>query len=172
MALTVEQFRQRVETTLGDEALGALLSAAYEAIANSDIGPPGDVSEFITVDGGDLLVLSRPADTIVSVVERGVTLSSDDYALRTPTILLRLRTGTHPSSYWRGRVEPTYTVEDGLERDRIAAELVALELAYQPGVVSRRIGEWSETYAQGDRSYAQEREAIFGSYFAAGGAFV
>jgi hypothetical protein len=173
MAVTVEQIKRRVETTLSDEDLGALIAAAYEAIAKSDIGPPGPVTELLTADAGDLLMLSRSAATVTSIIERKVTLAADDYDLATPNLLVRLATGTHPASCWRGRVEVTYPVDDDSERDRIAAELVALDVTHKAGLTSIRIGEFAETYAANSVfNYEIEREAILASYQAGGGAFV
>jgi hypothetical protein len=168
MTLTVTTFRQRVETAIGDEALDALLTDTYEAIARV-LGPAGPLTEVLTADAGDVLLLSRPAASIDSVIEEAVELDPTDYGLKTAHLLIRLTTGVHPSRRWRGRPEITYLVRgDDAERDRIALALASLELTFKPGLASQHLGQWSESY-QTSPSYAEQRDAIFASYHEAGG---
>lgn len=173
MALTVDLVRERVPTSLSDEALGSLITDTYASIA-STLGAAGPITELLTADAGDLLMLSRPPASIDTVVEQDIELDPEDYSLSTTHLLRRLATGPHPARRWRGRPEVTYTVlNDEAERDRIALALIALELTHQPGLVSQRIGEYSETYGQGAASYSQERADIFASYHASGpGGFI
>jgi hypothetical protein len=172
VALSVDQVRERVETSLSDEALDSLLAAQYTAIA-SKFGPEGPITELLTGDAGDLLLLSRPAASISEVVEMGAELDPDDYALQTRHLLVRLSTGPNPSRRWRGRIGITYAIAgDPEERDRIALALVGLELNHKPGITSIKIGQFSEAYGQGARSYPEEREAIFASYHAAPGGYI
>ena len=166
--MNVVQFREHVTTSLGDEPLQRLLDAAAEAIV-AVMGPyltDGTIDEIITPRGpGPLLRLSRRAESIDEIIEGTTTLAADDYQLRSSGyILRRLDTGTNPASYWRNRVYVTYLPQSDLaERDRVQLELVKLDLAYQPGITQETIGSWSETLAQGDRTYQVERAAILAS---------
>jgi hypothetical protein len=171
VALSVEQVRERVEARLSDEALGSLLADTYASIAR-ELGPEGPLTEVLTGDAEDVLLLSRQPESIESVIENGIGLDEGDYALR-GLLLLRLSTGPHPAQRWRGRPEITYTVlSDASERDRLAIALVKLELNTHPGVTSIKLGQFSETYAQGDNTYARERAAIFASYHGGDGGFI
>jgi hypothetical protein len=173
VALTPAQVRERLETTLSDESLEALITATYEAIAGV-LGPAGPITELLTADAGDVLLLSRPAIAEgITVLEQGVELDDEDYALKTSHLLIRLSTGPNPSRRWRGRPEITYSVlGDDAERDRIALALIGLDLTYKPGITSIKLGDFSEAYGQGARSYPDERAAIFASYFAEQGGFI
>jgi hypothetical protein len=169
MALTIALVRERAQTSLSDEALGSLLADTYLSLARV-LGPAGPLTELLTADAGDLLLLSRPADEITTVVELEEELDPADYALQTTHLLVRLSTGPNPSSRWRGRPAVTYTVlNDEAERDRLALALIKLELDHHPGLVSRRLGEYSEAYGQGAGNYSQERDDIFASYHGTGG---
>lgn len=168
--LDVDGLRGHVTTDLDDEALGLLLDAAYEAIdAYAGTGAAGDypasLTELISPGPGDLLMLSRPAAGITSVIECDSTLAADDYELIGAQMLRRLTTGTHPSSRWRGRVQPTYEPKaDENERDRVAIALVNLDVNHSPGLVSEKLGDWAETHASGaDGSYAAQRADILAS---------
>lgn len=154
--LTVDDLRQHIESDKADAALQLLLNAAYETIdAYLGIGSGDDVRELLTAGPGDLLMLSRKAASITSVKEWAgdaseLTLEADDYDLVDRQLLRRLATGTNPSHVWRNRVEPTYApMEDSARRDAVAIDLVRIDLDLPPGLVSQKLGEWSETYAQG-----------------------
>lgn len=169
MALTIELVRERAETSLSAEALGSLLADTYLSI-DRVLGPAGPITELLTADAGDLLLLSRPADEISAVVELDRALDPADYALQTTHLLVRLSTGPNPSSRWRGRPAVTYTVlNDEAERDRLALALIKLDLDHHPGLTSRRLGEYAETFGQGAGTYSQERADIFASYHGSGG---
>lgn len=170
--ITVEQLLEHVTTDLGEDALGRLLDAAYEAIEKA-AGPGSDsdyasnVSELITPGPGDLVRLSKPATAVVTVTEGTTDLAADDYELRASGQLLRrLSTGTNPRSRWCGRVDVTYTpVSDVNDRDRVAIALVKLDIDHQPGVQSETLGDHSITFASGGagNSYAEQRAAILAS---------
>ena len=173
--LSVDQFRAYVNSPLTDDALLMLLDAACAAIDDA-IGPTGDIREFFRVQG-DLLMLSRRAESITTVIEdarrSAVTLDDDDYELSTSgQTLYRLSDGTNPRWYWSGRVDVTYRpFDDTANRVRVAVELVKLDLAHQPGLASQTIGTWSETYATGSQAtYAEQRAAILASL--SGGAWI
>lgn len=161
----VAQLRQFLTTSLGDAALAGYLSAAFEAI--DDVLGPLVVTERRRPHG-ELLMLSEDAASITTVVENALwsplTLADDDYQLSsTGRQLLRLRTGTNPSWRWCGRVDVTYIrQEDVARRIRAAVALVQLELGFLPGLASRTIGTYSETFASG-RPYAEQRAEILAS---------
>jgi hypothetical protein len=163
---TVTRLREFVATTLSDAVLQALLDAALSAIDDA-IGPPGERADLVTVDG-DLLPLAFRAERITSVVENAryspLTLAADDYELSdSRRMLIRLRTGTNPSSCWRGRIRPTYVpVDNTAERIRVAVELVKLAITFSPGLASQSIGTWSEAYQTGV-PYSEQRAAILAS---------
>lgn len=169
MTLTVDGLRGFIETSLDDTSLGLLLDAAYEAIDRA-LGPlgyddtPAAVTEILTVGPGDLLMLSRPATAITAVTEWETDLSADDYELLGDQMVYRLSTGTHQRGTWDRRVRITYTpTADVNERDRAAVALVRLDLDYQPGVQSERLGDHSITFATGSREYVEQRDAILAS---------
>lgn len=164
-------------TSLGDEALQSLLDAALEAIV-ARFGSINDEAVEQRRPTGPLIRLSQRAQQIISVSEQtsvgwtfggwgGTTVDLDvlDYQLRPGgSILERLATGPNPARRWRGRVEVHYwPVDDGAERDRVAVDLVKLDLAYAPGLVEQTIGTWTERYARQDTPYQAEREAILAS---------
>ena len=164
--LTVDDLRLYVSSTLTDDALQMLLDAAYDEI--EDVAPSGQVNELIDPGHGDLLMLSREADSIVSIAEQfhgtSVTLAADDYEVRSSgTTLRRLATGTNPSHHWRGRVDVAYLPGDDMAiRKRVQLELVKLDLAFSPSLASQTIGTWSETYTTG-KPYADQRSEILAS---------
>ncbi|HEX5013008.1 MAG TPA: hypothetical protein VFV72_02530 [Candidatus Limnocylindrales bacterium] len=173
--LDVDELRGFIETSLGDDVLGVWLDAAYEAI-DAYAGPAGDSSgdtgattEVITPGPGDLLMLTRPASAITAVTETcygfDTDLALDDVALIGTQMVRRLRTGTNPSSRWRGRVAITYErLPDANERDRVAVGLVRLDVNHNPGITSEQLGDWSATYANNSAmNYSVERQALLSS---------
>ena len=111
---------------------------------------------------GDLLMLGRPAEAITSVVEAATwTLDPTDYQLRpSGTILHRLRTGLNPSVHWRGRVEVVYVPADDAARRGIAqVELCRVSIAFNPGLASQTIGQWTEAYQTGGATPEELRSA-------------
>jgi len=168
--LTVDELRALHASSLTDAALNTYLDAAYEAI-DKFAGVTGDVQELLSASSsGPLLMLSRRALAVEQVIENDITLASDDYQLRSSgQMLLRLNTGTHPARYWRHRVDVTYQPYlDDAERDRVAVELVKLDINYSPGLTAQEIGDWSEQYARNDLfNYETERAAILNSLNAA-----
>lgn len=169
MTLDVTAMRQHVTTPLEDDALGRLVTAAYEAI-DDRIGAAGDAGELLHA-AGDLLVLSRRAESITAITEiRGPTslaLDEDDYELRPGgRTLRRLASGTNPAYRWRGRNDVRYTRFVGeADRDRVAIALVKLDSESQPGVVSERLGDHSVAFGQGAATYTDERAAILDSLY-------
>jgi hypothetical protein len=144
--LTIDDLREHVTSTLGDDALELHLNAAYEVIDDA-IGSNSDVSELIYAGSGPLFMLSRRAKAIVSISERDVALDPLDYELR-GRLLIRLDTGPHSDSRWRGWVDVT-----------AAIALVKLRLNYDPGVTSERIGDWTSTQSDG-AAFIEERQTI------------
>lgn len=163
MILTPAQFQEHVSTSLGAEALQRLLDAAETAIV-ARIGLPTPVNELIT-SHGELLMLSRPAESVTTVIEGTTTLAVDDYQLRSSGMILRrLSTGTNRATCWRGRIDVTYVpLDDAAERERVQIALVQLDLNYDPGSTGETIGAWSEQQSQTGETYDAERESILGS---------
>ena len=175
MTLTVDQLREHVDSSLTDPELGRLLDAAYESI-EAVIGPGGDddypatVTEVLTVGPGDLFMLSRPASAILSISESRsapTTLAADDYQLVGTQLVKRLRDGTHSRSSWHGQVTVSYTaLADENRRDVAAIALINLDLTYQPGLQSEKLGDHTVTYSfggSGASKYQDERAAILAS---------
>lgn len=109
--------------------------------------------------------------------------------------LLRLRTGVNPPLFWGGqgfygpefgasagflgstiasqsqtpwghKVTVEYEPLDDLaDRRRVQAALVKIDIAYTPGVIRERIGEWEEWRDRGTATWndTEEREAILSS---------
>jgi hypothetical protein len=170
VSLTVDQFREYVTSSLGDEAIQRLLDAAYESIILT-AGPyasDGTITEILMSRSGPLLMLSRPAESVSEVIEGSgslaTTLAADDYELsQSGNILRRLNDGTNPAWRWRYRTFVTYLPQSDLAiRDVAQLELVKLEIAFNPTLVTQTIGSWSETYQQG-RSYPEQRADILAS---------
>jgi hypothetical protein len=149
-----------------DAALQLLLDAAEADIVRV-AGPVGSYTEYVDA-GGRLTILGRQAAAIGSVTETArlstspVTLSADDYLLwPRGTVLERLGTGTHPRSYWSGRVTVTYTLADDSDiRKVVQRDLVSLALNYSPGLTSTTVGSWTEMYSQAVGAQEQERQSI------------
>jgi hypothetical protein len=160
--LTVDRLREYVSSGLTDAALQVLLDAAWDAI--EDASPSADVRERLT-GRGNLLMLSQPAASVTSVIERAqwspVTLTSDDYELSTTgRVLYRLRTGTNPGWHWQGHVDITYRPDvDVATRIAVAIDLVKFDLSRSAGLVSQSVGSWTETYQQ-SLSHSQQRAEI------------
>jgi hypothetical protein len=176
VALTVARLGEFVSSTVSAGSLQLLIDAALDTIAGV-IGPPGDVSETFSPHG-DRLMLSRRAESVVSVVENQpwapVTLVADDYGLSSSGyIVTRLRTGTNPRWAWSARVAVTYRPPDDTARRVTAAiDLVRLEIAFNPGLASQTIGTWAESYTSSGssgRSYAEQRADILAALESAGG---
>lgn len=171
MTLTVDDLRQHVTSELEDEALERVLEAAYEAI-DDYAGAEGSIRELLTAGPGDLLMLSRSAESVTSVSEGRSTptvLATNDYELIGNQLLRRLRDGTHPASGWVSRpVDVVYVpMADMMTRDRVAIDLVKLETTFAPGLASQRLGEWAESYAASDAAdYRAQRAGILASLFA------
>ncbi len=154
MSLSVDQLREHIQSTLGDDALQRLLDDSAAEIERY-AGESGDVTELI--DGGyPRLSLARAAGTITSITETvGSTvynLGSSDYRIRAWGYdLERLVTGaTHPSSVWRRLVTVRYTpVDADAIRTLVQLDLIRLQLDFNAGLVSQKIGDWSQTFQQG-----------------------
>lgn len=170
--LTVDQCRafpgMPPVAILSDESLLILLDAAAQAIVGY-AGPAGEITERLHAHG-ELLMLSRPALTITTIVEdarwAAITLDDDDYEISSSgQTLLRLHDGTNPGYHWCGRVDVTYQPQDDTaERQRVQRELVMLDISHQPGLASQSIGTWSETYSSSStKSYAEQRADILAS---------
>ena len=156
--LTVADLRTHVTSVLEDSALEMLLGAAYEVI-DERVGSDANVTELVTAGPGPLLMLSRKPRSIVSVIESEIALGPTDYELR-GRVLLRLHDGANPARWWRGRVDVTYApIVSQDVRDLAAIQLVQLDLDFNPGATSERIGDWAETVST-DAKYVAQRDDI------------
>jgi hypothetical protein len=170
VTLTVDQFREHVTSSLGDEAIQRLLDAAAETIelAAGPYASAGTITEILGSQSGPLLMLSRSAESVSEVIEgtgsSATTLAVDDYELsQSGNILRRLNDGTNPSWRWRHRTFATYLpLSDLAIRDMVQLELVKLDIAFNPNLVSQTIGAWSETYQAG-KPYPEQRADILAS---------
>lgn len=164
--LTVDEFRDFVETDLVDSALQVLLDSAEEAIL-AYAGPPLEVTQL--VDGGVArLAMTRPVASVSSITElyggTTTTLAADDYRIRADGLVIeRLRTGTNPHGYWHGFVTLTYVpLADTATRQAVQVELVKIDLATQAGsgtLRSQTIGDFSESFGTDNRDPQQQRSA-------------
>lgn len=165
--LTVDELRALAPTTLADSAVQLLLGAAEEAITRA-AGPyvdgyevPGRTDTVLSVHG-PLLGLSAPASSVVSVTERAGTGSDDDLDAADYRLMAAGRILRRAAGWWRPPVEVVYVPDDDLARRKVAqADLVKLEVAFNPGLASQTVGAWTETYTlPGSGSYAEQRAAI------------
>ena len=157
--LTTDQLLDHISTDLGTDALQLLLDAAENDI-NEILGPvspvssndaTGTVNELVRVHG-DLILLSRPAESIVQVIEGTTTLDPTDYELRSNgRFLQRLHdsTSVNPAWRWHHLVDVTYVFDDLATRKRVQIALVKLDLNHQPGASQETIGTWSGAALRG-----------------------
>jgi hypothetical protein len=165
--LTTAEYRLFEDTDLTDPALQILLDASEIEIVRY-AGHPTTQVEWLS--GGQYIYLYRPASAIVSITETILssgtvtTLATDDWELSPDGFLLRrLDTGTNPYSHWHGRVAVTYTpLDDEALRKAVQLDLIRLALSFQPGTVSERIGEWSETFTSAMDANRRVRDEIMG----------
>lgn len=171
-ALTPEEFREHQSTALGDEAVQRLIDAARAAIV-ARFGPSKEFTEQRR-GGGSLIFLSRPADTVTTVVERfgdqlgmaDTTLDASDYTVLPGGASIRREyTGVHPGDLWGDRVFVTYKpTDDDADRKRVEIALVKLDINHNPGLTSEQIADWSATYADNSAmNYSRERDEILSS---------
>jgi hypothetical protein len=161
--LTVSEFRQHVKTTLADTAVQRLLDA-NEAEINDRFGTSTtDAVEVLYPGDVNLLVLSRPAASITSVVEErydtDTTLVSDNYRL-TPGgwTLERRTTEASPYTTWGDRVVVAYAIADEVaKRRRVLIKLTQFDVENRPGIGSQSTADQAISYSS---RLADEREEI------------
>jgi len=159
MILTVDELRAQVSSSLSDDALRDILDATEaEILARA----PLSRTEYLP-GGYAKLVLAYDAGVVSSVVEwwdsSPLTLAATDY-LVTGQILVRLDTGTNPSTWWQGPVKVTYAPAEQLAvRKQAQVILVRRDLSVAAGVTSERIGDYSVGY--GAASYAEQTAQAF-----------
>ncbi len=170
MILTTDQLRQFVDFATGDDADAAmqlLLDATEADIVAVAGAAAGNVTELVR-GGWSTLVLSRPIASVSAIMDDvygyGLALASDDYRFDVGGfVLTRLWDGTNPGDTWGPWVTVTYTAADTTDsRVGVQIGLVRLMLAYHPGILSQRIGDWEETYQATNSvsGYATERAAL------------
>lgn len=162
MTLTLDQLREHVTTSLGDEALQRVLDAAYASI--EEYAGEEDVATVLAVGGQRFLALDRPAYSVTSVVEdygssAPVTLAADDYIVHPGGYVIERNSGgTNSRSSWYRRVYVTFVPKDDAAlRDMVAVDLVALDLTVKLGVTMEVVGSWTQQYAQ-SKSYDELRD--------------
>lgn len=173
--LTATQLRQHVESDLPDAAL-ALILESEEAEIVRRYGPHATATDVLS--GGEWfplqmaglsgvtgwLVLSRPAVSIVSIVETtfdvSLNLAAGDYTLWPGGRLEREGWGPNPASWWGEQVVVTFVpVDMTAQRTLVLVQLCKLALQYT-GLKSESVGgDYSATTAD----YSTERNRILGS---------
>lgn len=165
--LTIDELKALAPSALPDAALEILLAAAEEAIGAAagdyvDGYEVTGVTEYAARVRGELLALPRAASSITSVHEHAHTsspaeLDDSEYSLMPGGRLLR-RVG----AWWRPAIEVVFVPRDDLQRRKVAqANLVKLEIAFNPGLASQTVGAWTESYTlPGNGSYDDQRAAI------------
>ena len=163
--LTVDQFREHAPSTLVDAAIQRILDAT-EAEITAYAGPVGGTVTERVRGGGSSLVTSRRVSAVTSATETrwstDTVLAANDYRIRSPYVLERLRTGTNPRSYWARDVAVVYTpVDDTAIRKMVQLALAKLDIATNPGLAAQTIGSWTEQYASNSAWNAdEERRSI------------
>lgn len=163
--LTIVMLRAHHETDLSDAAVQRLIDDA-EAQIVAEIGErTTQVDTFEGENTATAVFLTRPAETITSVIEGRksgdelieTVLASDDYELRhSGHQLVRLLDGTNPYRYWGDLVVVTYAPKDDLARRLgVTIDLVKLAIEYT-GVDEQKIGDFSY---KTDR-YERKRSAL------------
>jgi hypothetical protein len=159
--LTTAEFREHQATDLPDAALQRLIDAAEAAIA-ARYGTLAQLTDRRR-GGGTLLFLSRRAATIAGVTEGSTGLAANDYTLLPDGMTLRREiTGTNAATTWADPTVVTFTpLDDSAERARVTIALVQLDINHNPGLSAEAVGDWSQSYADGNTMhYGIEREAI------------
>lgn len=163
--LTVDELKEFITTDIDDDTLQTLIDAAEAEIIEKCGALASQVDEFRDSSLKTLLLLTRNATSITTVVEEilsggayeSTTLASDDYTLRHDGRMIeRLQDGTNYRSTWGDVVTITYVPVDDTDKRKIATvNLVRLDIDYQ-GMKSEKIGDYSYT----TREYNNERAKI------------
>jgi hypothetical protein len=150
VALTIEQVRERVETSLSDAALQVILDSC-EAEVSRYAGSASSDSETMLASGVRMLPLTRRHASITSIVERRllssdpVTLDASDWREVGGYRLLRLSSGTNPAASWGAEVVVTYVPEvDAALRERVTLDLIQMDAEFR-AFDSENVGDWSGT---------------------------
>lgn len=164
--LTVEQFREHLETDLLDVALQRLIDDAEQEIDKKvgKLATETDVVKHATL--ADTLLLKRRAKTITTAVEEleattgtfiPTTLDPTDYRLDGGYQLKRLSSGVNPRATWGDLVTIIYVPEsDAAARLVVTIDLVKLSVQFS-GLDSEKVGDWS---ASQSKYAAKKREAL------------
>lgn len=172
--LTVDELREHVKTSLGDDALQRYIDAE-DAMILAALGPPGNITDVRFPRGDTVFLLGRKPSSIVSIVERlwetDTTLDPEDYVV-VGTTLRRLDTGPHPTDLRIDRMTIVYTAADDLAvRTMALIKLVALDVRQVDGVaiLARTVGLHSVQYASAE-AMSQARDDIWAELSGAGAA--
>lgn len=155
-------------SVVSDDAMQDIIDANWNEII-ARVGEFGTQTQMFFVGDTDTVILlgEAPLD-IYSITEYKDTvyeqiLDTNDYYSYRGT-LRRRSDGTYPYTYWQGPVEVVWRpANDEAQRKMALVHLCQIDVNFNPGLLSFRVGEHSETYAtgggEGSREY--QREAIF-----------
>lgn len=166
--ITVADLREHVETDLPEAAIQRLIDEADQLVVDGygAHGPAAQTDDKYPDVGMPLLFLERPASAVTAVTEyanasNSKLLVANDYRLEFGgQALRRLTTGTNIAAVWPWRVLVTYTIsvtENPIRRG-VVIDLVGLAVNAGRGVKSERAGDYSVTFADGEK----QREDILG----------
>lgn len=172
--MTVDEVRERVDTSLTDAGLTALASDCEDMITDW-AGPlviegyPEDaeqVTETVYARGTTLLRLKQKIGEIISVTDTSgdtdtelVVEAENEGDWRVRGDYLERADGY----IWGERTTVVYVPADGrFKRRQALVKLVQLELNFQPGMSSQQAGPWAERYAK----YAADKSMILNEVYA------
>lgn len=186
-----DRVKRRVETDVGDEELGFMITDAQTEI-RTRYGPDADSEHPITTDFPGRrrkLDLLRPIDTDEGVTvreflavwdssESELDISDNDFRVwNGGRTLERLTSGSNPRRFWGDRVEVTYVpVSDQAQRDEATIKLVLLAIEYD-GYAERTVGDVKSVHGRSQTGttstgFTEEREAILRSLAPRGGLLI
>ena len=157
--VSVADVRALINTSLIDAALQAVIDRV-EAEVTAKIGLPQDDALTVTIvktlaGEGENLFFPTEIYAVVSVVEDGTTLDSDEYQVWSGGVLERLPSGAH----WGDRCVVTYKpADDRLKRTAAIIDLVRIDLNRTAMKSESIAGEYSFTAPD---DWERERRKIF-----------
>ena len=157
--VSVADLRAFINTSLSDEALQGVIDRV-EAEITARIGPPQDDQLSVTITKtlngeGENLFFPTELSSVVSVVEDGVTLTSDEYRIWSAGVLERQPCSAH----WGRRCVVTYKpADDRPRRTGAIIDLVRIDLNRTAMKSESIAGEYS--YSAPD-NWEKERNRIF-----------
>lgn len=148
MALTTDDVRERIDTSLNETAVQRVLDAAEAAVERS-AGNATVETEQMDASNSAKLTVSRRSTATTSVAERRrhssdeVTLSSNDYRKIGAITFLRLNSGDNPASFWGKEVTIVYVPEVDTDlRDRVTLDLCMLDIEFSAFDREKKGADW------------------------------